>query len=577
MSKPQQIIQEQEALTHQPKASEYYYDQYSRNDESRFILEKRDWKTLKQNNSSGKYLTDKELEYVALINGFLKTSYYGVEYFSLEYLCDELEVTPRHLRRIRTNTSHIFKTKWRKATRSYRGRLENVYAVRPTEHTVFLLGETNYYKSEYNSFVNNSVKSVKLGHQCPISIYKDENKKNIRSNGANFLECNSKNTNTEIVKTSVRVAKEISPDFTTDTKALEQAETLHGSELVETISPIPATVTQLQSKTARPANKRKTRTREELKVQRKSTNEPKEKKCATNNLWYYKPKKLADMIPLLDDAMCHELRNRSERDFSDNFIRQRVLAMSKKPELSTTNFKCRKGFINYMTLALKFELHDSVKSQGIDFKLVANISEEEKRDKKINDFLEEIEKQSMHHVCPENQFKAKLTNVIKPHIAYNLLLMLEYTKLEENTLKIGLKCEIELTEGERSIILSQAQAVFNRTDLHGNSRFIESLEFVVKPSSWQDKKSVALPANNNKQLELPKGKWGKIVSCFIEEHGIELYKHWLEPLSVEVNKSTKDIILTTNSGMVRDRIEQTYLPFLSKVAQYSGINKITLA
>ena len=55
-----------------PNASEYYYDQYSRNDESRFILEKRSWKNIKQNNSSGKYLTDKELEYVGLINGFLK-------------------------------------------------------------------------------------------------------------------------------------------------------------------------------------------------------------------------------------------------------------------------------------------------------------------------------------------------------------------------------------------------------------------------------------------------------------------------------------------------------------------------
>ena len=68
----QQITQEQEALRYLPAANEYYYDQYSRNDESRFILEKNSWKSIKQNNSSGKYLTDKELKYVALINGFLK-------------------------------------------------------------------------------------------------------------------------------------------------------------------------------------------------------------------------------------------------------------------------------------------------------------------------------------------------------------------------------------------------------------------------------------------------------------------------------------------------------------------------
>ena len=63
----QQINQEQEALNYLPAANEYYYDQYSRNDESRFILEKNSWKSIKQNNSSGKYLTDKELEYVALM------------------------------------------------------------------------------------------------------------------------------------------------------------------------------------------------------------------------------------------------------------------------------------------------------------------------------------------------------------------------------------------------------------------------------------------------------------------------------------------------------------------------------
>ena len=236
MAYAQQITQEQEALNYLPAASEYYYDQYSRNDESRFILEKNSWKSIKQNNSSGKYLTDKELEYVALINGFLKNARFGVEYFTLDFLCSELGITERHLRRIRNNTSHVFTTKWRKATRSYKGRLENVYAIRPTEHTVFLLGETNYYKSEYNSFVNNCVQNVKLGHQCPTSIYKDENNINIRSSRANFVECNfnSQNTNTEPVENSSGVAKGGSYTSSTATQTLEQAETLHEPEIVET-------------------------------------------------------------------------------------------------------------------------------------------------------------------------------------------------------------------------------------------------------------------------------------------------------------------------------------------------------
>ena len=64
----QKINQEQEALNYLPAANEYYYDQYSRNDESRFILEKNSWKSIKQNNSSGKYLTDKELEELPMLD-----------------------------------------------------------------------------------------------------------------------------------------------------------------------------------------------------------------------------------------------------------------------------------------------------------------------------------------------------------------------------------------------------------------------------------------------------------------------------------------------------------------------------
>ena len=175
-----------------PNAAEYYLDRYSEQDEDLFIIEKLSWHNIKQNNSSDKTLTDKELEYIALINGFLKNSPEAVEYFSQEYLCNRLNICERQLRRIRKNTSHVFKTKWRKRPKTYKGTLENVYAIRPTKYTVFLLKETKYYKS------------VKLGHQCPTSIYKDEKNIKDRSNtqARESISCNnsslinSKETNT---------------------------------------------------------------------------------------------------------------------------------------------------------------------------------------------------------------------------------------------------------------------------------------------------------------------------------------------------------------------------------------------
>ena len=87
------------------------------------------------------------------------------------------------------------------------------------------------------------------------------------------------------------------------------------------------------------------------------------------------PKSLFDMYQLLDQSIFDELRSKADRDFSNNFISQRVLAMSKKPQLQTRNFKTREGFIAYMSLALKYELHDAVKTANIDFRLRANIKE----------------------------------------------------------------------------------------------------------------------------------------------------------------------------------------------------------
>ena len=122
----------------------------------------------------------------------------------------------------------------------------------------------------------------------------------------------------------------------------------------------------------------------------------------------------------------------------------------------------------------------------------------------------------------------------------------------------------------------RSQAVFNSGGFE-NGQAIERVEFVVNASNCQNKASSASPANSNvKQVQLPKGTWGKVCSEFISEKegGEALYNHWLAPLSV-VEKD--DIIeLSTTSDMIRDRIEQTYLSFLSKIAAKFGINVIEL-
>ncbi len=549
MTYAQQITQEQEALNYLPAANEYYYDQYSRNDESRFILEKNSWKSIKQNNSSGKYLTDKELEYVALMNGFLKNARYGVEYFTLDFLCSELGITERHLRRIRTNTSHVFTTKWRKATRSYKGRLENVYAIRPTEHTVFLLGETNYYKSEYNSFVNNCVQNVKLGHQCPTSIYKDENNINIRSNGANFIECNfnSQNTNAELVENSSGAAKGNSLNPSSDT------ETLHEPQVVETTSPTQPPSTRQREDTPRPSN-------------------------VVLNGFLGGSKHISEIQPFLTDELCETLRSKSGKLFTNKAIREitRAIAASKKGQY--VEFKHLNGIVSYLTPALANEKRDPNKIGGEGYYTLAGMTAEDKLWRQQENYLESVEQIAMRQVSPENQFRGKLVGTLERSVAYNLLLAMQNTSIEGNTLVVSLNKAIELTEGQKEVVLAQAQAVFNSAGLE-NGRVIERVEFVIKVSSCQpaaNTTNLLVNSNVKPKLELPQGKWGKICAAFVSEYDYNLYIYWLAGLEVNEDSEKGIIELRTSSGMVKDRVEQTYLPFLVKVAAKFGINKMEI-
>lgn len=88
---------------------------------------------------------------------------------------------------------------------------------------------------------------------------------------------------------------------------------------------------------------------------------------------YSKPKTLSEMIPSIDNKICEELRSKSGRPFSDNFITQLVLKMSKNPKVKAT-FNYLKGFIAYMVKVLQHEKHDAVKTGNIDFKFKINIT-----------------------------------------------------------------------------------------------------------------------------------------------------------------------------------------------------------
>jgi hypothetical protein len=570
------IIQDRNVLTTPPGAYNYYYDHYSCNDESKFNLKKKSWKRIKQNNSSGKYLTDKELEYLGLINGILKTSPRGVEYFTLDFLCNELEVSPRHLFRIRSNTSHIFITKWKKALPTYKGRLTKVYVTRPTKHTAFLLGETNYYKAL--RLVNHSVKSIKVGHGCPSSLYIDDNNKNIRSNAharvSNFSNFNSDNSNLVNNKPNNEtelVAKEVGASSVTTQEHIASVQQVFGtvsSEVPEGTTTIVTTpIAKVETKTKRPTNLRKTRTREEQKQRKVSSTVP--------NYFLGKAKRINEIQPHLTDEVCEELRSRSKRPFTNRAIRQITKAISVSEKGKNIYFLYINGILSYLTKALINEKRDAVKTSGENYYTLAGKTQEDAILQQEEKYLSEVEEEAINRVSPTNQFRAKLANALERHTAYSFLSAMEFTEVEKNTLKIALKHEIDLTEHERNVVLSQGQAVFNSGVLSDHSQIVEKLEFVVSEQTTTQPLTFAnnnTPQNafssyNAQTRQLPQGLWGEVCQKLIGIYGEHVYNNWLSKLTAVENTQGRTIELKAPNSFVKQWVECNYEENIYKITK----------
>lgn len=206
-------------------------------------------------------LTNTQLKLLNIIFYYMKKSPSKTVCLPLEFLCSKLKITDRQLRTIRNEISHIFLSKWRKATKIDGVIRKNVYVFKQVGNLTLPTSELKIQK-------------------LPTSNKEDNNlNKEIDIRSASFS--NFKNS-------------------------------------------------------------------------------------------YSEPKNLGDMISSIDNKICDELRSKSGRNFSDNFIIQLVLKMSKNPKITAT-FNYLKGFIAYMAKALQYEKHDAVKTGNINFRFKANI------------------------------------------------------------------------------------------------------------------------------------------------------------------------------------------------------------
>ena len=408
-----------------------------------------------------------------------------------------------------------------------------------------------------------------------------------RANFSNTKNSNSKTSNTELEETKNLETNGSCVNYQANQQSTESIETPNEPQVVETQNPKAATITPIQTK-ARPANKRKTKTREEQK-QRKAAN-------VVRNGFLGKGKSLSEIQPYLTDEICKKLRSGSGRDFTNKAIREITKAIAASDKGSKAIFQHVNGIVAYLTPALANEKRDPNKISGEGYYTLAGMTEEDNQLHKQENYLNQIENSGIHARCDYTQFRARIAGQFPINLAYNLLTSMIGVKRQENVLKLTMHKQVPLSQHYKQLLLKHATGV-------GGYAGVSELEFVViasnsnirpekalsceRQTSGEEPRSLvtypkgisqstdSAPVRLWEELQLTEGIWDKVCSSFISEYGENgqaLYSHWLAPLSVVEKDGI--IELSTNSDMVRDRIEQTYLPFLVKLAGEFGINKV---
>ena len=431
----------------------------------------------------------------------------------------------------------------------------------------------------YNNIPNTSIRSIRS-----------------RANFVNAKNSNSETPNTELEENSKLVAKGKCGSSLANIPITETTETAQEAQTVEIPNPKATTVIPIQTKPSRPRNKRKTRTQAEQKQRKASTVQASN---VVRNGFLGGGKRLSEIQPFLTDELCETLRSKSGKLFTNKAIREITKAIAASKKGSKAVFQHVNGIVAYLTPALIKEKRDPNKIGGEGYYTLAGMTEEDKQLHKQENYLNQVENSGIHARCDYTQFRARIAGGFPINLAYTLLTSMTGVKRQENVLKLTMHKQVPLSQHYKQLLLKHATGV-------GGYAGVSELEFVVIASNSNIRPEKALSCESQtsgeeprslvtypkgisqstdsapvrlwEELQLTEGIWDKVCSSFISEYGENgqaLYSHWLAPLSVIEKDGI--IELSTNSDMVRDRIEQTYLPFLVKVAGKFGINKVEFA
>ena len=189
---------------------------------------------------------------------------------------------------------------------------------------------------------------------------------------------------------------------------------------------------------------------------------------------YETPKSLKEMEEITDTE-CSYVQLKSGREFNLNAQNEMLKDMAKRLDRT---FHSRVQFLSYFSECMVYEKRQACQINNENFKITVRMEVAEivqhttlaEREK----YLNSVETESIMHVSPLNQLRAKLANNLPPSVAYNLLHSLICFSVVDEVLELHLTKEVLLTEWQEVIVIQEAHAVGC-----GYSE-VESLAFVVK-------------------------------------------------------------------------------------------------
>jgi hypothetical protein len=335
---------------------------------------------------------------------------------------------------------------------------------------------------------------------------------------------------------------------------------LQGVRTEENITP---EIVQFLEEPVKPANLKRRLPNE----RKKRTNS--ERKARIYHFNQYKePQNLGYHYPLIQED-ASRLQSLSGRDFSLNAMNEILLDMSKR--LDNTFFS-KAQFMAYFGKCLRFEMRDDVKTGNDNFYIKANVTpinqKEISKEKQVQQYLAEVEQKAIIHVCPENQLKARIANVLEPLRSYELLSNIKDFVVVGGIVRIYLRADCQLSGFETDLVLSQVRSIYSTLELD-----IESVEYLVENTCQQvnGQNEVWTKATVATQT-LQQGVWGDICHKLIAIYGVHIYNNWFSRLTPVIDEEAKTIELKAPNSFVQEEITRRYGYILREVANEFGVN-----